>query len=193
MANSQTSPIIELKSVVIRQDRIVVIVQVNPAHAYTSPELAKQILADFSDITAHACINSKGPTFSYVIEHTSIPHLLEHLIIDLQASEYTINEYASMQMNSENPQTNPQADQQANSRTNSQTNLHANLPTNLRTNPQKNLQTNSRSHPLLTGVTRWIDESQGIAQVQVKMISDISALRALKIASEYLNGLKRET
>ena len=50
----------------------------------TSPELMRRVLPAFPDLPRHACVNDRGATFGAVMERTPLPHLLEHLVIDLQ-------------------------------------------------------------------------------------------------------------
>lgn len=45
---------------------------------------AREIAAMYPTICSHSCINDSGPTFGAVIEQTSIPHVLEHMIIEEQ-------------------------------------------------------------------------------------------------------------
>ena len=56
------------------------------AHAprTTDPVLAARVRASFPDLPRNACVNGAGDTFGAVMEATSLPHLLEHLVIDLQ-------------------------------------------------------------------------------------------------------------
>lgn len=51
----------------------------------TSAELAARVLAVRPELELHSCINAKGPAFGDVIADTTLPHLLEHLIIAEQA------------------------------------------------------------------------------------------------------------
>ena len=50
----------------------------------TSPQIAARVCASFPNLPRHACVNGAGDTFGAVMEATSLPHLLEHLVIDLQ-------------------------------------------------------------------------------------------------------------
>ncbi|MEI3232211.1 MAG: hypothetical protein V8S24_13885 [Gordonibacter pamelaeae] len=50
----------------------------------TTPTLAARVRAAFPDLPSHACVNGAGDTFGAVMEATSLPHMLEHLVIDLQ-------------------------------------------------------------------------------------------------------------
>ena len=59
---------------------------VAPGHApTTSPQLAERLCLRFPNLPAHTCINPEGDSFASVMAHTSLPHLLEHLVIELQA------------------------------------------------------------------------------------------------------------
>ena len=73
-------------------DRIEAEVRVlDPAYR-TSPELIAQVLVQFPTIPFHTCRNEAGPTFSAVMENTSLPHLLEHLVIDIQTRAHAERE-----------------------------------------------------------------------------------------------------
>ena len=52
---------------------------------YTDPEIAGRALETYPNLGIHSCINPKGPTFGAVIGHTSIAHLIEHLMIAEQS------------------------------------------------------------------------------------------------------------
>lgn len=53
----------------------------------TSPALMERVLARFPDLVLHACVNEAGTSFGDAMPRTPIPHLFEHLIIDLQARD----------------------------------------------------------------------------------------------------------
>lgn len=53
----------------------------------TDQALAKDAIKLYPTITMHSCINSSGPSFGDTIAHTSVPHLLEHIIIEEQLAE----------------------------------------------------------------------------------------------------------
>lgn len=69
----------------VRPDRLVLTVQCAPGVRATTPALAKALVAAAPTLPAHACVNECGPTFGAVLGRTSVPHVLEHLIIDAQA------------------------------------------------------------------------------------------------------------
>lgn len=68
-------------------DRIVANISVDLTRAYTTPDLVKRVLESFPHLPLHTCINEKGPTFAAVMEHTPIPHLYEHLVVDILSRE----------------------------------------------------------------------------------------------------------
>lgn len=105
---------------------------------YTNANIAKASLAVFPTLKAHSCINSEGPTFGYVIEHTSLAHLLEHLMIAEQS----------------------------------------------RIADEKGIR-----EATFVGVTHWIDEGLGLAEVQVSFIDDLDAVKALSKSLQFINAL----
>lgn len=69
-------------------DRIEALVRINdPKARTTSPSLIEAILAQYPTLPLHACRNDAGPTFGAVMNQTSVPHLLEHLVIDIQTRQ----------------------------------------------------------------------------------------------------------
>jgi len=68
----------------VLQDRVACDVVVNDfRYAYTTPSIADRVRALRPDISSHTCVNSRGDTFNAVIARTPLPHLLEHLVIDI--------------------------------------------------------------------------------------------------------------
>ena len=77
---------LHIVSLTVKADRVVCEMAITPGFPHnTTPELAERLCARFPDLPAHTCKNPEGDTFAAVMGHTSIPHLLEHLVIDLQA------------------------------------------------------------------------------------------------------------
>ena len=69
----------------VRADRVILSVQLSPeAPRETTPELARALDDAVPTLSLHACVNDVGPTFGAVLGHTSLAHVLEHLIIDAQ-------------------------------------------------------------------------------------------------------------
>lgn len=69
----------------VRADRLELNVRVaHERYAQTNPEIIAACKEFAPTIALHTCRNSVGPTFGHVMNCTSVPHLLEHVIIDLQ-------------------------------------------------------------------------------------------------------------
>lgn len=80
---------IAFERLTVLPDRIEAEVRVcDPCSRMTTPDLIARVIEQFPTIPYHACRNDRGPTFEAVMERTSVPHLLEHLVIDLQAHEH---------------------------------------------------------------------------------------------------------
>lgn len=79
---------IQVKTIIVRTGRIVCDVEIaNPAYRTTSPKLAAFVTNQYPDLPLHACVNEVGTAFGSVIERTSVPHMLEHLVVDIQTHE----------------------------------------------------------------------------------------------------------
>lgn len=75
---------IVIRRLLVKGDRIVARVQVDPTSAYSTQYLAEELVRTRPDLPEHACVNPFGDRFGDVISHTSLPHVLEHLVIDFQ-------------------------------------------------------------------------------------------------------------
>ncbi|MEG1907102.1 MAG: hypothetical protein RRZ85_08245 [Gordonibacter sp.] len=74
-----------IERLTVMDDRISCVVALAPGTPhFTTPDLAARVVASFPDLPRHACVNEVGDTFGAVMNRTSLPHLLEHLVIDLQ-------------------------------------------------------------------------------------------------------------
>lgn len=86
-AEQQEQPV-RVTAITVRTGRLVCDVEITDERFhFTSPRLAAFASQQYPDLPHHACVNDKGPSFGAVIEHTSTPHLLEHLAISLQTRE----------------------------------------------------------------------------------------------------------
>ena len=75
--------------------RLVCEVRLAPdAPRLTTPALIRRVRTDFPDLPHHTCVNESGPTFASVMDRTPLPHLLEHLVIDLQTRAATCDDAA---------------------------------------------------------------------------------------------------
>lgn len=80
------SPALSLERLTVRADRVVCDVLLAPeSPRMTSPALMACVCRAYPNLPRHACVNDAGDTFADVMNRTSIPHLLEHLVIDEQA------------------------------------------------------------------------------------------------------------
>ena len=85
-------PALSVERLTVRDDRIVCDLVFSPeAPRRTTPAMAARVQEAFPGIGRHACVNGEGDVFAAVLDHTSLPHLLEHLVIDLQAHAAAAN------------------------------------------------------------------------------------------------------
>lgn len=80
----QAAPLLSIVHLLVRRDRIVATVRVNPARPNSTPRIARALVSVLPDLPRHACVNPEGDYFASVMDHTSLPHVLEHVAIDLQ-------------------------------------------------------------------------------------------------------------
>lgn len=82
------SAALSVERITVGDGRLVCEVRLTPAAPRrTSPRLMARVLPFFPLLPQHACVNETGPRFGAVMDDTPLPHLLEHLVIDLQARE----------------------------------------------------------------------------------------------------------
>lgn len=82
-----------LEHLTVLPDRIEATVRIADArYRSTTPELMAKVTERFPTMPYHACRNGVGATFGAVMEQTSVPHLLEHLVIDIQTHEHAKDE-----------------------------------------------------------------------------------------------------
>lgn len=75
---------IAVEAITVQTGRLVCDVRIEEGIAhYVTPKLARLACAQFPDLPHHACVNYEGPLFGDVLDHTSVPHLLEHVAISL--------------------------------------------------------------------------------------------------------------
>lgn len=79
---------ISATKIVVQDGRLVCEVVIpDPARRYCTPRLANRVCTAFPDIVKHACVNGVSDMFVTVMDSTSVPHLLEHLMIDIQVHD----------------------------------------------------------------------------------------------------------
>lgn len=77
-----------LERVAVRPGRLSILVRVASwCPRQTNDALASYALAHYPALPHHVCINGEGSTFGAVLAHTSVAHLLEHVIIDEQVAD----------------------------------------------------------------------------------------------------------
>lgn len=75
-----------LERIVVRDGRVEAIVCIKDArYKATDQALIDACLMQHPSLPEHACKNPCGTTFAAVMSRTTTPHLLEHLVIDIQA------------------------------------------------------------------------------------------------------------
>ena len=93
-ARERTAPI-SIERMAVGSGRLVCEVRLAPdAPRLTTPALIRRVRADFPALSHHTCVNESGPTFASVMDRTPLPHLLEHLVIDLQTRAATCDDAA---------------------------------------------------------------------------------------------------
>lgn len=84
-SSAPSAPTLAIERIAVRDDRLSILVRIAPAQArYTTPAFAQRLAAFAPTLPHHTCINDEGSTFASVMDHTSVPHALEHAIIDEQ-------------------------------------------------------------------------------------------------------------
>lgn len=89
MSDSPAVPAaVSVELVRILRGRLSLLVRMAPYAPHdVSPALLAAALRRWPSLPFHACANEVGPVFGDVMASTSVPHLLEHLIIDEQARD----------------------------------------------------------------------------------------------------------
>jgi hypothetical protein len=83
-ADSAQSQPLHVEKIIVQRDRVFCFVCIpDPQRRMTDANIAQKVRAWRPHIDDHACVNPCGSSFGAVIEKTSIPHLLEHMVIDL--------------------------------------------------------------------------------------------------------------
>lgn len=84
-AGAPCASCVQVRAITVKTGRLVCDIAIpDERFRHTTPGLAAFVTQRYPDLPHHACVNDKGHAFGDVIEHTSTPHLLEHLVISLQ-------------------------------------------------------------------------------------------------------------
>ena len=85
----QQAPI-QVHTITVRTGRLVCDIEIHDVkYRYTTPRLSAFANGQYPDLPHHACVNDLGNTFGYVMEKTSVAHLLEHVTISEQVRNQT--------------------------------------------------------------------------------------------------------
>lgn len=85
-SNKLSARPIAVRDITVQTGRIAcTVVIAQEQFRYSSPKLAAFLADQFPDLPHHACVNDEGKTFGDVMEKTSVPHMLEHVVISIQA------------------------------------------------------------------------------------------------------------
>lgn len=79
---------ISVKHVLFKKQRMYIDLHMNNKPFYSNMLIRDFLLRDFPSIVNHDCKNSKNLQLKDVLDTTSVPHLIEHVIIDIQASYF---------------------------------------------------------------------------------------------------------
>ena len=148
---------IRVERMEVRRGHRVCRVAFGAAPRVTSPQLMSRVLAAVPTLAQHACVNECGTTFAAVMDCTPLPHLLEHLVVDLQVR--------------------------------AETGQWCTLPGAAAEAPPP-MAGATRDHPIV-GTSEWLDETAGIARIDVSFADDLVALRAMRDSVAFLNKLLR--
>lgn len=74
---------IHVTNIVVKKFRIICTVQLNNLK-YSNKVIKSSLLESMPTLASHKCKNSKGKNFAQVMDSTSLAHVLEHMIIDIQ-------------------------------------------------------------------------------------------------------------
>lgn len=77
---------VRIEKLTVLPGRIACDVVVDTRRPYTDAAFAARLCERVPTIVRHSCISKQGAVFGDVISCTSLAHVLEHLVIDLQAS-----------------------------------------------------------------------------------------------------------
>lgn len=78
------APSVRVERIEVHRGHLICRASFPDAPRTTSPQLMRRVLAAFPSLPRHACVNELGTSFGAVMDCTPLPHLLEHLVIDLQ-------------------------------------------------------------------------------------------------------------
>lgn len=146
----------------------------------TNSELMRRVLAAFPTLPDHACVNELGDTFGAVMDDTPLPHLIEHLVIDLQvrsaldgrggvAEQVVPGSRAADRGGVPSSRGGVAASREG-----------AGSPRSGR---------GAAPNSVYVGMSEWVDEDAGAALVEVSFTDDLVALAAFRDAIRFVNSI----
>lgn len=140
----------------------------------TNSQLINALLVRYPTLLHHACVNDEGDTFAAVADHTSLPHLLEHLVIALQV-ESEITNSAGNNTGGDSLRCGEDA-----------RSVPGGAPGFA---PGVIARSGAVSPTTYVGTTEWTDRSCARARVEVNFRDDLVALRSFSEAVALINDL----
>lgn len=154
----------------VHRGHLVCLVSFADALRVTSASLMRRVLPAFPMLPQHACVNERGTTFAAVMDCTPLPHLLEHLVVDLQVRSQIV--------------------QHARVGTTSRSVAPTASCADAYTGSAAQAEPTPRERPIV-GTSEWADERAGLARIDVSFSDDQVALRAFRDAVAFLNETLR--
>ena len=154
----------------VHRGHLVCLVSFADAPRVTSASLMRRVLPAFPMLPQHACVNERGTTFAAVMDCTPLPHLLEHLVVDLQVRSQIV--------------------QHARVGTTSRSVAPTASRADAYTGSAAQAEPTPRERPIV-GTSEWADERAGLARIDVSFADDQVALRAFRDAVAFLNETLR--
>ncbi len=167
---SDRGPALRLERVIVDYGRLTAVVCVQPGFPHlTDAPTAQRLLEARPTLACHACANGAGATFGAVVGHTSLAHVLEHVIIDEQVRLTRAAHDAA-----------PPAPACA---------LSVPSPSGDRRLSATGSTSRALAEGTFVGTTEWLDEAAGRARIEVNFADDLVALRALNRALAFVNDI----
>ena len=161
-----------------------------------SPACAHYILERYPQLANHACFSGGAHVFGQVIRGTSLPHVLEHLVIHeqlLQGANAPCGAEAVPRMPLQAAETMPRtAPHVAPHEAQPAAQPSPHLSRELQTAPQAAQPSPQCTAPCtakrLVGCTTWTNDEHSRALIRVMFYDDLVFLRALRTQTAFLNS-----
>lgn len=152
---------VRIDRLVVKRSRIVCFATFpDPRLRMSTPEIAAVLTERFPTLPVHACVSEGGGVFGDVMADTPLPHVLEHLVIDVQVRAEKAVEHQAGNASGGKGSPCGQGDR-----------LGVGVP-----------------DVAYVGTSEWIDEAAGTARIEVSFADDLVALRAFRDAAQALDA-----